>query len=435
MSRILVVGINYAPENIGTGKYTSEMCEWLAGRGHRVRVVTAPPYYPAWNVWPGFRKRWFARERQRNIGLIRCPLWVPRQPRGLTRLLHLASFAASSAAALAYSLLWRPQLVIAIAPTLAAAPAAWVYARLTGAKCWLHIQDFEVDAAMDMGIVEAGPFKRLALAAERFLLRRFDAVSTISKRMLARLGAKGVPRERQVFLPNWADIDAIHPLQAPSPYRRELGIPDDAVVALYSGNMGLKQGLELLGHAARALATESGLHFVFGGEGPARAQLEAACGDLTNVHFLGLQPTARLNDWLGLADIHLLPQRADVADLVMPSKLTGMLASGRPVLATAPARTGVAEAVANCGLVTLPDDRGAFVAALRQLVRDPALRQQYGRAAREQAEATLARETILLRFEHRIAELLGELAVCSPRNTEASARSAGAEAASRSEAG
>lgn len=436
------MGINYAPENIGTGKYTGEFAEWLAARGHHVRVISTPPYYPAWKVWPGHRTRWFRRERVANVEVIRCPIWVPAQPRGLTRMLHLASFAFTSLLAMAYSLAWRPQLVINIAPTLASAPGAWALARLVRAKCWLHIQDFEVDAAMDMGIVHAGRLRRFALAAERWLLRRFDRVSTISSRMLDRLVSKGVPPERRVFFPNWVDTDAIRPLTEPSPYRAELDIPADAVVALYSGNMGLKQGLELLGEAARALSPASlplqaeegskrlsslpllagegarradgvsscstpSLYFVFGGEGPARAMLEQACSGLPNVRFLDLQPTERLRDWLGLADIHLLPQRADVADLVMPSKLTGMLASGRAILATALPDTGVAQAVASCGLVTPPGKVDAFVDALRRLATDTDLRMNLGRAARQQALSTLSRDAVLGAFEHQLQLLLG----------------------------
>jgi colanic acid biosynthesis glycosyl transferase WcaI len=434
MSRVLVVGINFAPENIGTGKYTGELCEWLATRGHRVRVVTAPPYYPAWKVWAGYGSLLFRRTRWHRVSVIRCPIWVPRQPRGLTRLLHLASFGFTSAFALAWCIPWRPDVVINIAPTLASAPGACALASLTGARSWLHIQDFEVDAAMDMGIVDAGPLRRVALAAERWLLRRFDRVSTISWRMGERLTAKGVPVERQVLFPNWVDTDAIRPLATPSPYRAELGIPDDAVVALYSGNMGLKQGLELLAEAALgfSLLPASGekmpegrmggtvaqddsdegapprdIYFVFGGEGPARASLEAACAHLPNVRFLDLQPTERLNDWLGLADIHLLPQRADVADLVMPSKLTGMLASGRPVLATAAPGTGVAHALTDCGVITPPGDGARFVAALRTLAGANARRNALGAAARALAERALSRDAVLHGFEKHLNMLLG----------------------------
>lgn len=438
MSRILVAGINYAPEQVGVGKYTGELCEWLVARGHQVRVVTAPPYYPAWKIWPDQRTRWFRRDRLAGVEIIRCPIWVPLKPRALTRLLHLASFGVSSFFALMYSIAWRPQLVISIAPTIVSAPSAWAVARLSGARCWLHIQDFEVDAALDMDIVDAGPLRRAALAAERWLLARFDRVSTISARMLDRLGAKGVSPACQVLFPNWVDIDSIQPLQTPSPYRAELGIPEDALVALYSGNMGLKQGLELLSEAAREMSaaaaadrhvgspmsdaacaaemlpvevTVASLYFVFGGEGPARPLLETACAALPNVRFLGLQPLSRLSDWLGLADIHLLPQRADVADLVMPSKLTGMLASGRATLATALPGTGIAQALDVCGLVTPPGDTQAFVAGLRTLCVDKTLREALGLAARQQALKTLSRESILSEFDGNLTLLLGADAV------------------------
>lgn len=433
MARILVSGINYAPENIGTGKYTGEMCEWLVSRGHDVRVVTAPPYYPAWKVWPGFHRLWYSRERRNGVDLVRCPIWVPKQPRGMTRILHLASYAASSLLALLQAMAWRPQVVVTIAPTLASAPGAWLVAKFTGARSWLHIQDFEVDAAMDMGIVEAGPFKRLALGAERWLLRLFDRVSTISPKMLERLAYKGVDQDRCVSFPNWADIDAISPLEVPSAYRSELDLPDDAVVALYSGNMGLKQGLELLGDAANALAGQAHLYFVFGGEGPARAALEDACAGLSNVRFLGLQPTERLRDWLGLADIHLLPQRADVADLVMPSKLTGMLASGRAVLATALPGTGVANALQRSGVVTPPADVSAFVSALGALAADPQRRSALGAAARAQALATLSRDAILGTFESQLMALAG--AAAATDSTISIAPAAGSGSASRRDEG
>lgn len=396
--RILVIGINYAPENIGIGKYSGEMCAWLAAQGHTVRMVTAPPYYPAWKVWPEYRRAWFQRESIDGVDVIRCPTWVPAKPNGFKRIVHLASFAFSSAIALAASLTWRPTHVMAIAPSLSSAPAAWLMARLTRARCWLHIQDFELDAALDMGIVKAGRFKRMAMAVERWLLQRFDRVSSISTRMVERLEAKGVDADKRALFPNWADIEAIQPLTRPSAYRHELRIPEEAVVALYSGNMGLKQGLELLGEAAQRLRSRNDIYFVLGGQGPGRDALEAQCSGLPNVRFLGLQPIERLNDWLGLADIHLLPQRADVADLVMPSKLTGMLASGRPVLATAFPGTGVALAVQDSGHVVVPGDANAFVEALQTLANDAALRASLGQAARQQALDTVARDGILLRF-------------------------------------
>ncbi|MDF1594220.1 MAG: glycosyltransferase [Desulfobacterales bacterium] len=87
--RILIVGINFAPELVGIGKYTAEMVDWLAGQGHDVRVVTAPPYYPKWQVWDGYSGRHYKLENNNGVRVYRCPLWVPEMVSGLKRILHL----------------------------------------------------------------------------------------------------------------------------------------------------------------------------------------------------------------------------------------------------------------------------------------------------------------------------------------------------------
>src|SRR5258706_9484719 len=146
--------------------------------------------------------------------------------------------------------------------------------------------------------------------------------------------------------------------------------------------MGKKQGLDLLLDAARQLSHRSDLRFVFCGEGPYRQFIFEKCQALSNVTLLLLQPSERVNDLLNLADIHLLPQRADAADLVMPSKLTGMLASGRPVVAGAAAGTELYRAVEGCGIAVPPGDAAAMTGAVLDLTRDPQRRLALGAAAR-----------------------------------------------------
>src|ERR1700742_1765230 len=119
--------------------------------------------------------------------------------------------------------------------------------------------------------------------------------------------------------------------------------------------MGTKQGLEVLATAAVSLAARRDLVFVFCGQGPAKERLTAVCGDLPNTRFIPLQPMDKLNELLNLADIHLLPQRADAADLVMPSKLSGMLASGRAVIAMAHEGTELFNTVEPRGVVVPPE--------------------------------------------------------------------------------
>lgn len=397
--KVLVYGINFAPELTGIGKYSAEMAAWLAAAGHEVRVVTAPPYYPKWAVWPGYNAGRYSTEEWQGVTVFRAPVWVPRRPTGLTRVIHLASFALASIPALLAQWRWRPDVVWLAEPPLFCAPAAVAFAWLVSAKAWLHIQDYEVDAAFDLGLLKGQWARRLVMGGERWLMRRFDRVSTISERMLQRARDKGVDPSRLVALPNWVDVSAIRPLNHASPYRAELGIRDDAIVALYSGNMGGKQGLEVLAEAAALLKTAPGIVFVLCGTGSGRADLMARCGGLPNVKFIELQPLERLGDLLGLADIHLLPQRADAADLVMPSKLTGMLSSGRAVIGTAHPETELGKVVMQCGALVPPDDAKALADRIEWLAGQPELRREMGLKARHYAETRIAKDAVLAQFD------------------------------------
>jgi colanic acid biosynthesis glycosyl transferase WcaI len=402
--RILIYGINFPPDQIGIAKYTGEMAGWLAKCGHELRVVTAPPYYPAWRVTDGYSSGRYQRERWRGVALWRCPMWVPHEPSGVKRILHLASFAISSFPIMVRQILWRPDLMFVIEPTLFCAPAALGLSRLVGARSWLHAQDYEVDAAFELGLIKGKVLRRLVAASENWLMRRFDRVSTISSRMLDRARAKGVAAERLVLFPNWVDTEMIRPLEGISPFRAELGIPADAVVALYSGNMGRKQGLETLAEAAGLLQQVRGLYFVFCGSGAGRLELEAQCEGLPNVQFIDLQPLERLNDLLGMADINMLPQRANAADLVMPSKLSGMLASGRSIVAGARADTEIARVLEGRGLVVPPEDPAAFAKAILVLAQDKDVRQRLGASARRFAEEELGCDHVLSRFLDQIQD-------------------------------
>lgn len=188
--RVLINGTNYHPEKIGIGKYTSEMAEWLASQGHEVRVVTAPPYYPEWKIGRGYSAFCYKNEILNSVSIWRCSLWVPKKPSGLKRILHLASFAISCMPVMLRQTFWKPDVVLVIEPPLMCAPIAWLTAKLCGAKSWLHIQDFEVDAAFEMGILESPWMRRFALWCENQMMCRFDRISTISPKMLEKVIGK-----------------------------------------------------------------------------------------------------------------------------------------------------------------------------------------------------------------------------------------------------
>ncbi len=419
--RILIYGLNFSPELTGIGKYTGEMAWWLAHRGHQVQVVTTPPYYPEWRLGQGFSNRYQTEHLLPNLTVHRCPFYVPTKPSGIKRLLHLSSFAVSSFLPMLRSSGWEPDILLNVEPTFFSAPVALLAARLAESPAWLHVQDFEIDAAFDLGLLPSGGvLQRLALGVEKRLTRQFDCLSSISPRMAERAIAKGVPSSRVVLFPNWVDPAVIYPEPPshPNSFRQQLGL-EGKLVLLYSGNMGNKQGLECLAQLATQLRSNPDVHCLFCGDGAFRPELELLVAGLPNVTFLPLQMPDRLNELLNLAALHLLPQKVGVMDLVMPSKLTGMLASGRPVLAMAAPGTQLAEVVSGCsatgqqrhdpcGVVVSPQDLGGFVQVARALLADAGLRARLGAGARTYAVRYLAQQQVLERFERQLAQVAGQ---------------------------
>ena len=405
--RFLIYGLNFSPELTGVGKYTGELAEALVAKGHDVHVVTAPPYYPDWEIHDGFSNWWYSFEASDGMTVRRCPIWVPRKPGGIRRLLHLLTFAMSSLPAVLAAARLKPDLVLTVEPTLFVAPGALFAAKLSGASSWLHVQDLELDAAFELGLLGSSVVRRGAERMERSLLRRFSCVSTISRAMSSRLHNKCNIGRPIVQFPNWVDTDAIFPASSPNILRNEIGIDESRVVALYSGNMGNKQGLDILAECARLLADESGIHFIFCGTGSGKAELLRDCRGLNNVSFMDLQPVDRLNELLNAADIHLLPQRSDAEELVLPSKATGMLASGRPVVATASPDSELGKLIRDCGVVVEPGDAVEFANAVKSLATDLNLRESLGRAARNRAIESFCRRRVIDNFLEHAASLVG----------------------------
>lgn len=412
---VLVYGVNFWPELTGVGKYSGEMCQWLAAHGHTIEVVTAPPYYPAWRVSAGYQSCTYQAESWASAGRVRitrCPLWVPRQVNTLSRLLHLLSFALSSIPALWAGLRRRPDILMVIVPTLFVAPAALALARWFRIPIWLHVQDFEVDAMFGLGLGGSQKWlRKTALAVESRLLRSFDMASSITARMVSRLVVKGARPSRCVLFPNWVDLTAVFPMSGSNAFRVQLGFGDNDILVLYAGNMGEKQGLEILVDAARILQGQRQIRFVFAGDGVARQRLRRATDGLRGILWLPLQPMEQLNDLLNAADIHVLPQRADAADMVMPSKLSGMLASGRATVGTAAGDTQLGQVLDAAGQRIDPGDVAALAAALLSLANNPAQRQVLGQRARAFAERHLAADSIMTDFESRLMALANQARV------------------------
>lgn len=365
--KILLYGMNFAPEIAGVGKYTGEIADYLTGQGGKVTVVTTPPHYPGWSVREGYTNS-YSTERKKGMKIFRVPLFLKENMGGIWRLIAPLSFAATSAPVVLWNILRdRPHFVICVEPTLFAAPLAILAAKAVGARTVLHVQDLEVDAAFAVGHLKSLNFmKKAAYLFEKYTLKGFDRIITISERMSDRLVEKTGNAEQVAIVRNWVDLEHIYPLGRKSAYRQELGYADDDFIVLYSGNIGAKQGLDTLLDAAGKLEQHQKIKFVITGEGPAKRALVEKYGKLANVSFLPFQPYEKFNEFMNLASLHALPQDRGAADLVLPSKLGGMLASGAPVVVTADEGTELANFLGDSAIITPPGDSDALSRAIVQ---------------------------------------------------------------------
>jgi colanic acid biosynthesis glycosyl transferase WcaI len=407
--RLLIHGINYAPELVGIGRYTGELGAWLRSRGHAVTVLAAPPYYPGWRVPAAYQRPAWRREWLDGVEVLRAPLYAPARVTGKGRVLHELSFGASC-------LTWWPSLwarswdaVLAICPLLQSGLVPALLARRQKIPFIFHVQDLQLDAARELAILQQPFLFALLERLEAFLFGRAQAVTTISRAMASRIKDKGVAPERVHFLPNWADLEAIKPGKRRNALRRELGL-DAEVMVLYAGNMGEKQGLELILAAAALTRHDPGIRYILAGEGAARPRLMARAQQLAldTVRFLPLQLRERFPLLLAAADIHLVVQKDQASDLVMPSKLGNILAAGRPFIATARPETelGRVTSESQAGLLVPPGDAGSLAQAIVNLARKPEARKKMGHKARKFAEAGWERDKIMAQWERLLIKLV-----------------------------
>ena len=410
--KIFIVGLNYSPELTGIGKYTGELAPWLARRGHLVKVITSPPYYPEWRIHPGFKNRW-TQESTDGVTVYRCPLFVPSEVTTMKRILHLLSFSLSLV--IRFISLWRekPDVVLLVVPTLFCAPVVWLYSRWVGARSIIHIQDFEVDAMFGLGIVstkkteKSFTIKRFIMHIESWILRRFDRVSTISFKMLDHAVQKGVERDRLFIFPNWTDTLFVHPAVDRSKFRNIWDIAKSDKIVLYSGNIGVKQGLELVLDVATRYRFRTDVHFFMVGAGAYWGILKKLAHEkkLSNVHFKPLVPWKELPALLAMADVHLVIQRKGVADAVLPSKLTNILSIGGNAIVTAEKNTELsilADRYPGIYTCIIPEDSDTLYEALEiELAKT-----RQNEVARQYALKNLEKEKVLGEFELNLKQLI-----------------------------
>lgn len=375
-NKFLLISYNFHPELTGIGKYNGEMIHWLAEAGYECTVVTAYPYYPYWKVQePYFKNRFsYATEIQQfnsggSITVHRCPMYVPDKPSGAKRILLDFTFLLSAFFKLAQLLLTkRFDTVFIVAPSFHFGLLGILCKKLKKSKFIYHIQDMQIEAARDLNLIKSKTIINSLFSLEKYIFSKADIISSISTGMLRRIEEKA--KKPVVLLPNWTDTELFHPIANKISLHSEFGFEEHETIILYSGAIGEKQGLEYIIQAAHDFKQQSNIKFVICGSGPYKETLRAMADkrDLQNIVFLPLQSFDKFNKFLNLADVHLVIQKANASDLVMPSKITTILAVGGLAVITANEGSSLHTLVSdyNMGILVPAENQQALNEGIKQ---------------------------------------------------------------------
>lgn len=400
--RILHLGINYWPDETGIAPFATGRCEYLAAQGHEVVACTGFPFYPQWRVPGQYRGRLFSRDQHESVRILRSWMYVPRSLTPLKRIIHESSFVCSSLLRALGSA--RPDLLFVTSPPLGLAASAIALSVLWRVPYVLHVADLQPDTAVDLKMLRREPVIRALYRLEAAAYRNAALVSTLTEAMRRRIIAKGVPPGKVALFSDWVDPQ-LFSIGLPEKTRRVA--PDSPFIVAHFGNMGVKQGLEVVLEAANLSRGDPGISYLLVGDGAARPFLEARARalKLPNLRLLPLQPRARFFELLAQADVCLVTQQRSVADIVFPSKVITLLAAGRAVIGSLSPGSEVARVLSEsgAGITVAPEDPRALADAVMRLRTDPSLLARRGRAGRAYALDRWERETVLKSTEQKLA--------------------------------
>lgn len=402
--RLLFVNQYYWPDHASTAQHLTDLAESLAAEGHECHVLCGQGTYRADASRPP------ASEVHNGVHIHRVPTTSFGRRSTLTRMADYLSFYARAF----WSAVCLPRFDAVI--TLTTPPIIGLIGTLLRrVKASQHVywsMDLHPDASLALGRMS---IKNPVVAALAWLsdavYRQADRVVALGPYMADRLLSKRVRPDRLVQVPVWSRRDEIYPLpRSGHPLRESLGLTD-RFVAMYSGNLGLAHTFDEFLEAARRLQDRDEIVFLFVGHGPRLSEVREAqaAEGLTNIRFLDYFPREQLHASLSVADVHLISLRREMTGIVVPGKLYGAMASGRPALFVGPEHCESADTIrrADCGITVRQGDVDQLVEALTKLAGDPELAQQMGARGRAAFLASHDKNSCCNRWNALIGDLVG----------------------------
>lgn len=400
--RILILSINYWPEVTGIGAFTTYRAEFLAAAGHDVEVCTTFPYYPEWKVPAAYKGRLASTEERNGVRILRSYAYIPNPVTALRRVVHEGSFVMSSLIRAGFRK--RPDVLLVISPPLGLAIPAIVLSRIWRIPYVFDVEDLQPDAAADLGMLPPWAVKFL-YGVERTAYRNAALVTTLTSSMRQRIVDKGVPEEKVHLVEPRMDesLCGLCPAEEAA-FRHRYGL-DDKFLVSYSGNMGVKQGLNVVLDAADLNRGDSSIVFLLVGSGADSHRLQRRAADLklSNVRFLPLLNDEEFRGMVAASDVCLVTQQKSVSEVAFPSKIVTYFAAARPIIASVNPESEVAQITreSGAGKVVAAEDAEGLLAAIREL-REHDL-EELGRSGFEYAKRRWAAGRVLGNLEKYLA--------------------------------
>jgi colanic acid biosynthesis glycosyl transferase WcaI len=385
--RILVLTINYWPERTGIGAVLTRRCEYLASVGHEVIVCTGMPYYPEWRTYPGYEGKLFFREQRHGVTILRSWMWVPKKVTSAKRVVFEASFLASSLLRAISNR--KPDLLLVVSPPLGLGLSAALLNQWWRIPYVFDVQDLQPDAAADLGMLP-GRVLPMLYRLEALAYRNASLISTVTEGMRKKIVEKGISANRVVVVPPPADsgLFAVGKAVEGHEFRRKHGLEGKFMVT-HTGNMGVKQGLDVMLDAAVQLKEQSDFVFVLAGDGAMKSRLQerATALSLPNLRFLPLQEPGEFLQMLAATDLALIVQQSTVSDIVFPSKTVTLLSAARAVAASVSPQSEIGRVIRESGggVVTEPENVEALSAVIKEFFHQPRKRLAMGQSGRQYA--------------------------------------------------
>ena len=399
---VTIIGVNYFPEDSAIGLYTTQKAEYLVEKGFDVTVITGFPYYPQWEIRDDYKsKHYLLKETINGVKVLRSKQYVPSNPTFSKRIIHLTSFSFGNFINLFRTS--KPNIVISIIPFTTSALLGWFLKVRYKSKLWVHIQDFEFYAAIDSGLLNGNKkaIINMLLWVEKKVLKKADIVSTISYGMLNKLNQK--TNVKSYYLTNWIDVTLFN-LQQKEPHKY---LKSKKFKILYSGNIGAKQDWEFFFEFINAIEKLKNIEVVIVGEGAEKDNVLSEIKKYKFVKHHDLVPFQELPLLLSSADLHILFQKPDVIDTVMPSKLLGMMASGKPSIIVGNADSEIKSEIEKSGGGYYFEGNSikVIINCIQELRKNKELQSKLGTSAKNYVFKNYSKENVLNLFVQELKKL------------------------------